>query len=180
MAPFRMERSANLEQKRFALKRHKGEAAAIARARRAARETPLNIILIQLGAALVTVALCALLHAAGLQGISKLFHIEDEELEKKSLGLETAWLIVVIALSLFVLHLAEIGLFGALYLALGAASSLEEALFFSLASYTTAGTAAVHLIDPWRLLGAAEALAGFLLIGWSTAYLVAKLRKLGE
>jgi hypothetical protein len=138
-------------------------------------------IFIQLGAALAAVALCALLHAAGLHGISKLFHIEDEELEKKrSLGLETAWLIVVIALSLFVLHLAEIGLFAGLYLALGAASSLEEAMFFSLASYTTAGTAAVHLIDPWRLLGACEALAGFLLIGWSTAYLVAKLKKLGE
>ena len=62
----------------------------------------------------------------------------------------------------------------------GAAPSLEEALFFSLASYTTAGTATVHLTPDWRLLGACEALAGFLLIGWSTAYLVDKLRKLGE
>ena len=57
---------------------------------------------------------------------------------------------------------------------------MEEGLFFSLTSYTTAGTSVVHLAAPWRLLGACEALAGFLLIGWSTAYLVAKLRKLGE
>jgi hypothetical protein len=149
------------------------------RAVRADKETPLSIA-VQLGVALAMAALCALIHSAGLYGVSRLFHIEDAELEKKSIGPETTWLIVAIALSIFVLHAAEIGLFALLYLMLGAAGSLEEALLFSIASYTTAGTAAVHLADSWRLLGATEALAGFLLIGWSTAYLVSKLRKLKE
>jgi len=137
-------------------------------------------ILIQLGAALAMVALCALLHASGLFGITRLFHLEDEELERKSGGLESAGLIVVIALSIFLLHAAEIGLFALAYLAIGAETSLETALFFSIASYTTAGTSAEHLEDSWRLFGGTEALAGFLLIGWSTAFLVRWLRKLGE
>jgi len=145
----------------------------------ASRSHAMNI-LIQLGAALAMVSLCALLHAAGLYGIARLFHLEDEELEKRSRGLESSGLIVVIALSIFILHAAEIVLFAIVYVAVGAEETFEASLFFSLASYTTAGTAAVHLDDAWRLFGGTEALAGFLLIGWSTAFLVRRLRKLGE
>lgn len=136
-------------------------------------------ILVQLGIALLMAALCALLHAAGLRATSLLFHIEDEEIARKS-SLAAAWLIVLIALTIFTLHLAEIGLFALLFFGIGASETFEGALYFSLASYTTAGTGADHLGPDWRLLGAAEALGGFLLIGWSTAYLVAKLRKLRE
>jgi hypothetical protein len=135
---------------------------------------------IQLGAALLLVALCALLHAAGLYGISRLFNLEDKELEKRSIDLETAGLIVVIALSLFVLHLAEIGLFAIVYDSVNAAPEFSDALYYSASAYTTAGNGIERLGDHWRLLGAAEALAGFLLIGWSVAYLVAKLRRLRE
>jgi hypothetical protein len=126
------------------------------------------------------VALCALIHASGLYGISRLFHLEDKELQRRSLGLSTAWLIVAIALGIFLLHLAEIALFAALYQGVGAIDAFEEALFYSASFYTTAGHGVEDLERNWRLLGASEALAGFLLIGWSTAYLVQKLRKLGE
>ena len=135
---------------------------------------------IQLLAALVLAAFCALLHAAGLYLISWLFKLEDKELEKRSLGLETGGLIVVIALSLFVLHLAEIGVFAGVYGAVGAAPDFADALYYSASAYTTAGEGIERLGKDWRLLGAAEALAGFLLIGWSVAYLVAKLRRLRE
>jgi hypothetical protein len=132
-----------------------------------------------LGAALVMAALCALLHAGGLSGISRLFHIEDQELRRRKAA-GTIWLIVVIALALFVLHLAEIGLFAALYGLVGAAPQPADALYYSASAYTTAGNGIEHLGKDWRLLGATEALAGFLLIGWSVAYLVAKLRRLRE
>lgn len=135
---------------------------------------------VQLGAALALSALCALLHAGGLYGISRLFSLEDRELDKKPLGVETAGLIVVIALSLFALHLAEIGLFATVYDAVEAAPHFADALYYSASAYTTAGNGIEQLGKDWRLLGAAEALAGFLLIGWSVAYLVAKLRRLRE
>jgi len=135
---------------------------------------------VQLGAALILAAFCALLHAAGLYLISWLFKLEDKELEKRSLGPETAGLIVLIALSLFVLHLAEIGVFAGVYAAVGGAPEFADALYYSASAYTTAGNGIEDLGPRWRLLGATEALAGFLLIGWSVAYLVAKLRKLRE
>lgn len=138
-------------------------------------------ILVQLGAALAMVALCALIHAGGLYGVSRLFHLEDKEVQRRSASPSTAWLIVAIALAIFLLHLAEIALFAALYHVVGATDGFEAALFYSAAYYTTAGHGGVENLAPsWRLLGASEALAGFLLIGWSTAYLVQKLRKLGE
>jgi hypothetical protein len=137
-------------------------------------------IVIQLGAALAMVAVCALVHAGGLAGISRLFHIEDEELKRRKSAVETIWLIVVIALALFVVHLTEIALFAALYTAVGAADDFGDGLYFSASAYTTAGGGMDRLGEHWRLLGATEALAGFLLIGWSTAYLVQKLRRLRE
>jgi hypothetical protein len=134
--------------------------------------------LVQLGLALAMAAVCALVHAGGLTGTSRLFNLEDDELERKSLSLQTAWLVPAIALSLFLIHVTEIGLFAALYLALGAARTLDDALYFSISSYTTAGNGIEWIGQGWRLLGGAEALGGFLLIGWSTAYLVQKLNKL--
>ena len=88
-------------------------------------------------------------------------------------------MVPTLALALFLLHFAELALFAALYLLVGAAP-MPEALYCSVSSYTTAGNGIEALGRDWRILGGAEALAGFLLIGWSTAYLVAKLRKLGE
>src|SRR3954453_15106837 len=125
------------------------------------------------------VALCALVHAAGLAGISRLFHLEDAELKARKTA-ATLGLIVVIALVLFVLHLAEIALFAALYAGVGAAPDFADALYYSASAYTTAGNGIEDLGKGWRLLGATEALAGFLLIGWSVAYLVARLRRLRE
>lgn len=137
-------------------------------------------ILVQFGAALVLVALCALIHAMGLAGISRLFHLEDEELAKRKFDLTAFWLIVVIALSLFVVHIAEIWLFAIFYRIVDAVPTLNDALYYSASAYTTTGSRVERLGDDWRLLGASEALGGFLLIGWSTAYLVQKLRKLNE
>jgi hypothetical protein len=123
-------------------------------------------------------AACSLVHAGGLTGISRLFNLEDAELERKTFGFRTAWLVPVIALSLFLIHLVEIALFAALYLVLGAADRIENALYVSISTYTTAGNGIERIGEAWRLFGGAEALAGFLLIGWSTAYLVQKLNKL--
>jgi ion channel len=136
--------------------------------------------LVQLALALGMAAVCSLIHAGGLTGISRLFNLEDDELERKTFGFRTAWLVPVIALSLFLIHLVEIALFGALYLALGAAGTIENALYLSISTYTTAGNGVDRMGEAWRLLGGTEALAGFLLIGWSTAYLVQKLNKLRE
>jgi carbon starvation protein CstA len=58
------------------------------------------------------------------------------------------------------------------YVALGATQNLPDALYLSTAMFSTVGYDEIHIDPAWRLLTALEGINGFLLIGWSTAYLV--------
>jgi len=81
--------------------------------------------------------------------------------------------ILTVVMALMVLHAIEIWIYALTYLALGEfGGSMEEALYFSTTAFTTAGIGDVLLSPEWRMLGAAETANGFLLIGWSTAFLV--------
>lgn len=84
-----------------------------------------------------------------------------------------------VVVALFVLHAIQIMLYAALYLAVGALETWEEALYFSSSTFTTVGFGDVVLDEQWRLLAAIESANGFLLIGWSTAFLVAILEITG-
>ncbi len=81
-------------------------------------------------------------------------------------------------LLLMVLHFMEILIFATFYLTVGSIHSLEEALYYSASCYATLGTTAADFPAQWRLVGAMEALVGFVLIGWSTAFMVRTLRKI--
>lgn len=81
--------------------------------------------------------------------------------------------ILFVVFALMVLHAVEIWIYALTYLALGEfGGSIEAALYFSTTAFTTAGIGDVLLSSDWRMLGAAETANGFLLIGWSTAFLV--------
>lgn len=82
---------------------------------------------------------------------------------------------MLIALALFALHVLEVLLYAVFFQLLGAFANLEEALFYSTASYATIGYDADLIPVQWRLLVASEALVGFLLLGWSTAFLVRRI-----
>jgi hypothetical protein len=53
------------------------------------------------------------------------------------------------------------------------ANDLESSLYFSTETFSTLGYGDITPLPRWRLFAALEAVNGFLLIGWSTAYLVA-------
>jgi hypothetical protein len=76
-------------------------------------------------------------------------------------------------LSLFPLHTVEVWTWAMAFLAVGAMRGLESALYFSTGTFSTLGYGDVTLRPEWRLFGALEAVNGLLLIGWSTAYLMA-------
>lgn len=79
--------------------------------------------------------------------------------------------IMGVVMGLFLAHTLEIWLFAAVYMALGQFATLEKALYFSTSTFTTVGFGDVVLVE-WRMLAAIESAAGFLMIGWSTAFLV--------
>ena len=120
----------------------------------------------------VLVALAFAIHFAGLVGLSALIrrrsaaHVNFSTVAGQGLG------IFFILMSLFALHSIEIWLFTVAYLLLGVFSDVETAVYYSTTTFTTVGFGDVVVDKDWRMLGAAESVIGFLLLGWSTAFLV--------
>ena len=132
----------------------------------------------QLFVASLLILIVTLMHGFGVVLVTKLLRLEDSHLRAHRLDFRAFGILTSMALCLFLLHALEIALFGFFYLASGAIDTLEEALYFSASSYATLGHPDIAFPEQWRLLGAIEGLAGFLLIGWSTAVFVTDMNKL--
>lgn len=133
---------------------------------------------IQLAVIAGFVLLMVIVHSAGLVGISRVLHLHDERNIPNKFGMRAATLMGTYGLLLFGLHFLEIFIFAAFYKAVGAMRSMEQALYYSASCYATLGASTAGFSEKWRLVGALEALIGFLLIGWSTAFMVRTLRRI--
>jgi MFS superfamily sulfate permease-like transporter len=91
----------------------------------------------------------------------------------------TAFIVIVGASTLFVtfLHGIEAGIWAAAYLYLGALPDSGTAMLYSLNAITSYGHASISLAGHWELMGALEALNGWLLFGLTTAFLFAVVQK---
>jgi hypothetical protein len=79
---------------------------------------------------------------------------------------------------LLLLHVAEMCIWAAAFFALGVLSDFETSLYFSLKSYTTVGYGDVLPESSWRLMGPIEAAVGILMLGLSTAFIVAAVQRI--
>jgi Ion channel len=87
------------------------------------------------------------------------------------------------AVGIVVIHALEIWFYALLYVYLHAFSQLEQALYFSIVTYSTLGYGDLLMPHEWRILGATEAPVGVIMLGWSTAFLISllsQIRLLGE
>jgi hypothetical protein len=73
--------------------------------------------------------------------------------------------------------LLESAAWAATYIYVGSIQQFEEALYFSLVTYSTLGYGDVTLDSSHRLLSAFEAANGVIMLGWSTAIVVAVIQK---
>ena len=84
-----------------------------------------------------------------------------------------------VVIGIFAVLTVEVWLWAMAYLALGIFSDLETALYFSTITFSTVGYGDVIIGKDWRMLAALESINGFLLIGWSTAYLISAGMRVG-
>src|SRR5277367_5283882 len=84
----------------------------------------------------------------------------------------------VATLLVTLLHTIEAGMWGAVYLMLGALPNGKSALLYSLSAMTTYGHERFDLADHWQLMGSLEALNGMILFGLTTAFLYGMIREL--
>lgn len=75
------------------------------------------------------------------------------------------------------LHAIEAGIWALAYLLLGAIHDFKSAMLYSLNAITSYGHTDLALAGPWHLMGAMEALNGWLLFGLTTAFLFAVIEK---
>ena len=86
---------------------------------------------------------------------------------------------ITVVMGLFAVMTAEVWLWAGLYCLLGILGDFETALYFSTITFSTVGYGDVVPAHGWRVLAALEGINGFLLIGWSTAYLIAAGTRVG-
>jgi Ion channel len=86
---------------------------------------------------------------------------------------------ISVVFGLFLVLTVEIWLWAACYRIVGALPDFDQALYFSTVAFSTVGFGDIVPSHEWRLLGALEAVNGFLMIGWSTAYLIAASTRVG-
>ncbi len=81
------------------------------------------------------------------------------------------WILIRVVYGLLLLHLLQILVWAACYVACGCLPDFATAFYYSATSYSTVGYGDVTPEGNWRILGAVEAVTGILMFGWSTGVL---------
>lgn len=82
-----------------------------------------------------------------------------------------------LVLLLFFASIVEATMWAGAYILAGAIESFEEALYFSIVTFTTLGYGDIALSSSWRLLASFEAAIGIIIFGWSTAIVMAAVQR---
>lgn len=123
-------------------------------------------------------ALCVLIHAAGLIALGRLVRGRWEE---RSPGyLSDLWLLVRFAWMITLLHLVQIIIWGWFFWGSGGLPDPHTAFYFSSVTYTTVGYGDIVLPHAWRSMSGLESLTGILTAGLSTGFFFNILNRILE
>ena len=116
-------------------------------------------------------AACVAIHAVGLT--LALRWLRGKPPVKNEKFLPSIRMLVRVAGWMLLLHMLEISLWALFYYWKECLPDLDSSFYFSAVTYTTTGYGDVVLPQPWRMVGAVEALTGILMCGWSTGFFFA-------
>src|SRR5262245_22116123 len=123
-------------------------------------------------------AICVIIHAGGMT--AALENLRPFVAGAARSFWREAWLFIMVAIWIVMLHLFEVSVWALVYFWKGAIDEVQTAFYFSAVTYTTTGYGDVLLPHDWRLAGGVEALTGILMCGWSTAFFFAIVSNLHE
>ena len=87
------------------------------------------------------------------------------------------WIPFIVIL-IFITTVIEAVIWAVTYLGIGAFEILDDALYFSIVTFTTLGFGDITLSEEWRLLSSFEAANGIIIFGWSTAIFMAVVQRI--
>ena len=121
----------------------------------------------------LVISLNVIVHTMGLMALARWmpWAVRWFRLHRHSFGKTVA--MVTTVLGIFLVHAIEVWIWAFAYLMTGVASGLEGAVYFSTVTFSTLGYGDITPPPGWRVFAALEAMNGFILIGWSIAYLIA-------
>jgi hypothetical protein len=122
------------------------------------------------GSALV--ALSVLIHTGGLIVIAALTPVLAHRLGLYHHDVGRALVMTATVLGILAILTVEVWTWALAYRSLGATATFEDALYVSTTMFSTVGNDGTYFDPDRRLMAALEGIDGFLMIGWSTAFLV--------
>jgi hypothetical protein len=130
---------------------------------------------ITIGALLIVVT--TRIHAEGMLLASLLLRTriaqEGDRLQRKHF-----YLVGAIVLIMFLASIVEVLVWAFTYMGLNAIEGVEQTLYFSMVTFTTLGYGDVVLTEDWRLLASFQAANGAILLGWTTAIVLAAVQRI--
>ena len=120
------------------------------------------------------IVLTVVIHVSGLGVIKqKAFSVSSRTARRHHHATASMVIIGAVTLSATFLHSIEALLWAGAYVFLSALPDWRTAMLYSLNAMTSYGHTNLGLVDRWHLMGAIEALNGWLLFGLTTAFLFA-------
>jgi len=124
------------------------------------------------------IILTVVIHVLALAYINrKTSSVSSRVMERRHPTAAFAMIMGTVTLLATTLHAFEAGIWAGAYLIIGALPDGASAMLYSLSAITSYGHATLSLESQWQLLGAIEALNGWLLFGLTTAFLFGMLQK---
>ena len=132
---------------------------------------------VELAVSVVLLVLVTVIHGTGISVMDRLLRTGDRDFGTSRLVQREVAVMIPMAVFLLGLHILEIFVFAIFYLATGDAADMHEAIYHSGLAYTTMGVMEGG-ITKWQVVSVFEGLAGFLMIGWSSAVFVTDMDRL--
>ena len=135
-------------------------------------------MLANLAAGTIVIALTVIIHTFGLVFMTRAIGPVTDFMRIRSHRSRTLAMVTVV-FGIFAIMTVEVWVWALAYIVTGSFDDFVTALYFSTVTFSTLGYGDVLPHSEWRLFTALEGVNGFLMIGWSTAYLVAAGTRIG-